>query len=75
MLESEDAIEYLRDRRGRNSERNSAMSSALSLNKPLVGVHYLKGHISSNFIQYPDLELSFLSLIVSEGSCLRRSIK
>lgn len=45
----------------------TAKALALSLNKPLVGVHHLKGHISSNFIQYPDLEPPFLSLIVSGG--------
>ena len=45
----------------------TAKALSLSLDKPLVGVHHLKGHVSSNFIQYPDLKPPFLSLIVSGG--------
>ncbi len=35
--------------------------------KPLVGVHHIEGHISANYIQYPELEPPFLCLIVSGG--------
>ena len=34
---------------------------------PLVGVNHMHGHISANFIQYPELEPPFMSLIVSGG--------
>ena len=34
---------------------------------PLVGVNHMHGHVSANYIQYPDLEPPFLSLIVSGG--------
>lgn len=44
-----------------------AKGLAFSLNKPLVGVHHIKGHIASNFLQYKELEPPFLSLVVSGG--------
>ena len=34
---------------------------------PLVGVHHIEGHISANYIEHPDLEPPFLSLVVSGG--------
>ncbi len=34
---------------------------------PLVGVNHMYGHISANFIAYPELEPPFLCLIVSGG--------
>ncbi|HOO52352.1 MAG TPA: tRNA (adenosine(37)-N6)-threonylcarbamoyltransferase complex transferase subunit TsaD, partial [Alphaproteobacteria bacterium] len=34
---------------------------------PLVGVHHIEGHISANYIEYPELEPPFLSLVVSGG--------
>lgn len=34
---------------------------------PLVGVHHTQGHISANYIQYPELEPPFMALIVSGG--------
>ena len=34
---------------------------------PLVGVNHMHGHISANFIEYPQLEPPFMSLIVSGG--------
>ncbi len=44
-----------------------AKGLAYSLNKPLIGVNHIEGHISSNFIQYPDLEPPFICLVVSGG--------
>lgn len=34
---------------------------------PLIGVHHIEGHISANYIEHPDLEPPFLSLVVSGG--------
>ena len=33
----------------------------------LVGVHHIEGHICANYIEHPDLEPPFLSLVVSGG--------
>lgn len=33
----------------------------------LVGVHHIEGHISANYIERPDLEPPFMSLVVSGG--------
>ena len=34
---------------------------------PLVGVHHISGHISANYIEYPDLEPPFICLVASGG--------
>ncbi|WP_461206199.1 tRNA (adenosine(37)-N6)-threonylcarbamoyltransferase complex transferase subunit TsaD [Clostridium sp. DL1XJH146] len=44
-----------------------AKGLAYSLDKPLIGVNHIEGHISANFIQYPDLEPPFMCLVVSGG--------
>ena len=44
-----------------------AKGLAYSLNKPLVGVHHIEGHINANFIDNPELEPEFISLVVSGG--------
>ncbi|NLD11569.1 MAG: tRNA (adenosine(37)-N6)-threonylcarbamoyltransferase complex transferase subunit TsaD [Clostridiales bacterium] len=46
-----------------------ATAKALSFAKdiPLVGVNHMHGHVSANYIQYPDLEPPFMALIVSGG--------
>ena len=41
---------------------------AYALNKPLVGVNHLEGHISANYITHPDLELPFLCMLTSGGN-------
>jgi N6-L-threonylcarbamoyladenine synthase len=45
----------------------TAKALAYSLNKPLVGVHHLEGHLYSNFLAAPDLTFPFLCLLVSGG--------
>ncbi|MBS4535225.1 tRNA (adenosine(37)-N6)-threonylcarbamoyltransferase complex transferase subunit TsaD [Clostridium sp. D2Q-14] len=40
---------------------------AYALDKPLIGVNHIEGHINANFIEYPDLEPPFICLIVSGG--------
>ncbi len=44
-----------------------AKAIAYALNKPLVGVHHIEGHISANYIENPDLEPPFMCLVVSGG--------
>jgi len=44
-----------------------AKALAWALKKPLVGVHHIEGHISANFIEYPELEPPFAGLVVSGG--------
>lgn len=44
-----------------------AKAIAYAKKKPLVGVHHIEGHISANYIDNPDLEPSFICLVVSGG--------
>ncbi len=44
-----------------------AKSLALSLDRPLVPVHHLAGHIESLFLQHGDIELPLVALVVSGG--------
>lgn len=46
---------------------NFAKAAALALNKPLIPVHHIRGHIAANYIASPDLEPPFLCLVVSGG--------
>ncbi len=44
-----------------------AKAIAFAKNLPLVGVHHIEGHVSANYIQYPELEPPFLCEIISGG--------
>ncbi len=46
---------------------NFAKAAALALDKPLIPVHHIRGHIAANYLAYPDLEPPFLCLMVSGG--------
>lgn len=46
---------------------NFAKAAALALNKPLIPVHHIRGHIAANYIANPDLRPPFLCLVVSGG--------
>ncbi len=46
---------------------STAKAMAYSLEIPLIGVHHIEGHIAANFLQYPELEPPFLTLVVSGG--------
>ena len=46
---------------------NFAKAAALALNKPLIPVHHIRGHIGANYIAYPELKPPFLCLVVSGG--------
>jgi N6-L-threonylcarbamoyladenine synthase len=44
-----------------------AKSLAVSLERPLVAVHHLAGHIESLFLQHGDIQLPLVALVVSGG--------
>lgn len=46
---------------------NFAKAAALAMNKPLIPVHHIRGHIAANYLTYPELEPPFLCLVVSGG--------
>ena len=46
---------------------NFAKAAAMAMNKPLIPVHHIRGHIAANYIAYPDLKPPFLCLVVSGG--------
>ena len=46
---------------------NFAKAAALSLDKPLIPVHHIRGHIAANYLACPDLKPPFLCLVVSGG--------
>lgn len=45
----------------------TAKALAYSINKPLIGVNHIEGHISANYIQHKDLEPPFVCLVASGG--------
>ena len=45
-----------------------ARGLAYALNKPLVGVNHLEGHIAANYITHPDLKPPFLCMLTSGGN-------
>jgi N6-L-threonylcarbamoyladenine synthase len=45
----------------------TAKTIAFSIDKPLVGVHHIHGHICACYLEHPALEPPFLSLVVSGG--------
>ena len=45
----------------------AAKTMAYALDKPLVGVNHMHGHIAANYLEYPDLTPPFMSLVVSGG--------
>lgn len=47
-----------------------AKAAAIGLNKPLIPVHHIRGHIAANYIAYPNLKPPFLCLVVSGGHTL-----
>ncbi len=44
-----------------------AKSLAYALNKPLLKVNHIKGHMAANYIEHKDLKPPFIGLIVSGG--------
>ena len=54
---------------------NFAKAAALALNKPLLPVHHIRGHIAANYLAYPELEPPFLCLVVSGGHTMIIEVK
>ena len=54
---------------------NFAKAAALAMNKPLIPVHHIRGHIAANYIAYPDLKPPFLCLVVSGGHTMIIEVK
>ena len=54
---------------------NFAKAVAMAMNKPLIPVHHIRGHIAANYIAYPELEPPFLCLVVSGGHTMFVDVK
>lgn len=54
---------------------NFAKAAALAMNKPLIPVHHIRGHIAANYIAYPDLKPPFLCVVVSGGHTMLVDVK
>ena len=54
---------------------NFAKAAALAMNKPLIPVHHIRGHIAANYLAYPELEPPFLCLVVSGGHTMLVEVK
>lgn len=54
---------------------NFAKAAALAMNKPLIPVHHIRGHIAANYLAYPDLKPPFLCLVVSGGHTMIVAVK
>ena len=44
-----------------------AKALSYAINKPLVGVNHIEGHIAANYISFKELEPPFLCLVISGG--------
>ena len=45
-----------------------AKALAFSINKPLVGVNHIQGHIAANYITYKELKPPFICVMMSGGN-------
>lgn len=46
---------------------SAAKAIAYALNKPLIGVNHIEGHIAANYLAHPDFKPPFMALVVSGG--------
>jgi len=46
---------------------NFAKAAALALGVPFIPVHHIRGHISANYIAFPELKPPFIALVASGG--------
>ena len=54
---------------------NFAKAAAMAMDKPLIPVHHIRGHIAANYIAYPELKPPFLCLVVSGGHTMIVEVK
>lgn len=54
---------------------NFAKAAAMALDKPLIPVHHIRGHIAANYLAYPELKPPFLCLVVSGGHTMLVDVK
>lgn len=54
---------------------NFAKAASLALNKPLIPVHHIRGHIAANYLAFPELKPPFLCLVVSGGHTMIVAVK
>ncbi len=54
---------------------NFAKATALALDKPLIPVHHIRGHIAANYLAFPELKPPFLCLVVSGGHTMIVDVK
>lgn len=54
---------------------NFAKAAALALNRPLIPVHHICGHIAANYIAFSELKPPFLCLVVSGGHTMLVDVK
>lgn len=46
---------------------SAAKGISMALNKPIIGVNHMQGHICANYLAHEELEPPFVSLVVSGG--------
>ncbi|MBZ4646183.1 MAG: metalloendopeptidase glycoprotease family [Clostridia bacterium] len=46
---------------------SAAKALAFALDKPLVGVHHIEGHIAANYLEHQDLQPPYICLVASGG--------
>ncbi|MDZ7335875.1 MAG: tRNA (adenosine(37)-N6)-threonylcarbamoyltransferase complex transferase subunit TsaD, partial [candidate division KSB1 bacterium] len=54
---------------------NTAKALAYALQLPWVGINHIEGHVFSVYVNHPDLEFPFISLVVSGGHTLLVLVK
>lgn len=54
---------------------NFAKAAAMAMNKPLIPVHHIRGHIAANYLAFPELKPPFLCLVVSGGHTMIVEVK
>ena len=54
---------------------NFAKAAAFAMNKPLIPVHHIRGHIAANYIAYPEFKPPFLCMVVSGGHTMIVDVK
>ena len=52
-----------------------AKSLAFALDKPLIPIHHIRGHIAANYLAFPELEPPFMCLVASGGHTLLVDVK